>query len=163
MSKACAEGQSTLCESSSLKTTPMLHYTEEVAWVGNYWCSCVQRKIRTRLDLLSIPQSGGGNVKTFGWDQGCKYKSSSWHLNGCPDGSTCTPYTIRLSKNYCCKLCESSSFEATPVSLFCFTSATSSSKKQYGTRNSPRKHRAALLVWSDRSSFCSSCHQPGVQ
>ena len=26
-----------------------------------------QKKIRTRLDLLSIPQSGGGNVKMFRW------------------------------------------------------------------------------------------------
>ena len=25
--------------------------------------------------------------KTFRWDQGCKYKTSSWHLNGFPDGS----------------------------------------------------------------------------
>ena len=29
----------------------------------------VQRKIRTRLDLLSIPQSVEKNVKTFRWDQ----------------------------------------------------------------------------------------------
>ena len=29
----------------------------------------VEIKIRTRLDLLSIPQSGGGNVKSFRWDQ----------------------------------------------------------------------------------------------
>ena len=28
-----------------------------------------KRKIRTRLDLLSIPQSGGKNFKTFRWDQ----------------------------------------------------------------------------------------------
>ena len=28
----------------------------------------VQRKIITRLDLLSIPLSGGKNVKTFRWD-----------------------------------------------------------------------------------------------
>ena len=28
----------------------------------------VERKIRTRLDLLSIPQSGGKNVKTFRWN-----------------------------------------------------------------------------------------------
>ena len=27
-----------------------------------------ERKIRTRLDLLSIPQSGGKTVKTFRWD-----------------------------------------------------------------------------------------------
>ena len=29
----------------------------------------VQRKIETHLDLLSIPQSVGKNVKTFRWDQ----------------------------------------------------------------------------------------------
>ena len=29
----------------------------------------VQRKIRTRLDLLSIPQSVGKNVKTCRWDR----------------------------------------------------------------------------------------------
>ena len=42
--------------------------------------------IRTRLDLLSIPQSGGKNVKTFiiGGIIGCKYKTSSWHLNRFP-------------------------------------------------------------------------------
>ena len=28
-----------------------------------------KEKIRARLDLLSIPQSGGKNVKTFRWDQ----------------------------------------------------------------------------------------------
>ena len=27
-----------------------------------------KRKIRTHLDLLSIPQSGGKSVKTFRWD-----------------------------------------------------------------------------------------------
>ena len=30
--------------------------------------SCL-KKIRTHLDLLSIPQPGGGNVKTFRWDR----------------------------------------------------------------------------------------------
>ena len=29
---------------------------------------CCLRKIRTRLDLLSIPQSGGENIITFRWD-----------------------------------------------------------------------------------------------
>ena len=27
-----------------------------------------KEKMRTRLDLLSIPQSGGKNIKTFRWD-----------------------------------------------------------------------------------------------
>ena len=61
-----------------------------------------KKKIRTRLDLVSIPQSGGKDVKMFRWDHsncisqegkmskrlggviGCKYKTSSWHLNGFP-------------------------------------------------------------------------------
>ena len=29
----------------------------------------------------------GENVKTLGGIIGCKYKTSSWHLNGFPDGS----------------------------------------------------------------------------
>ena len=37
-------------------------------------CVCIyKRKIRTRLDLLSIPQSGGGNVKSIGGIIGCKF------------------------------------------------------------------------------------------
>ena len=39
------------------------------------------------LDLLSIPQSGGKISKRLGGINGCKYKTSSWHLNGFPDGS----------------------------------------------------------------------------
>ena len=36
------------------------------------------KKTRTHLDLLSILQSGGKNVKTFRWDQRLqKYKTSS--------------------------------------------------------------------------------------
>ena len=39
-------------------------------------------------DLLSIPQSGGEMSKRFvGGIIGCKYKTSSWHLNKFPDGS----------------------------------------------------------------------------
>ena len=45
------------------------------------------RKIRTHLDLLSIPQSGGKMSKRLGGIIGCKYKTSSWHLNGFPAGS----------------------------------------------------------------------------
>ena len=40
-----------------------------------------------RLDLLSIPQSGGKMSKHLGGIIGCRYKTSSWHLNGFPDGS----------------------------------------------------------------------------
>ena len=143
-----------------------------------------KEKITTRLDLLSIPQSGGKNVKTFRWDHrlqiqnlfmafkrvplwclkknqnaprpsehppkfsffgeccclkknqnaprpsehpsakgekmskrldgitGCKYKTSSWHLNGFPDGNnigstvydvgekpTVIPYTTYINRH----------------------------------------------------------------
>ena len=37
-----------------------------------------QRKIRTRLDFLSIPQSGGKNVKTFRWDHRLQIQSSRY-------------------------------------------------------------------------------------
>ena len=48
----------------------------------------IERKIRTRLDLLSIPQSGGKMSKRLAGIIGCKYNNtSSWHLNGFPDGS----------------------------------------------------------------------------
>ena len=45
--------------------------------------------IRTRLDLLSIPQSGGGEMSKHlvGGIKGCRNKTSSWHLNGFPDGN----------------------------------------------------------------------------
>ena len=43
-----------------------LQFTEHPQVRGE---NVVQSKIRTRLDLLSIPQSVGENVKTFRWDQ----------------------------------------------------------------------------------------------
>ena len=49
----------------------------------------VKRKIRTHLGLLSIPQSGGKMSKRLiSGIIGCKDKTSSWHLNGFPDGRT---------------------------------------------------------------------------
>ena len=45
----------------------------------------VQRKIRTRLDLLSIPQSVGENVKTFRWDRRLfKEKSELYQVPSLP-------------------------------------------------------------------------------
>ena len=32
------------------------------------------------------PVRGGGNAKRLGGIKGCKYKTSSWHINGFPDG-----------------------------------------------------------------------------
>ena len=47
-----------------------------------------KRKIRTHLDLLSIPRKNKcQNVKRLGRIKGCKYKTSPWHLNGFPDGN----------------------------------------------------------------------------
>ena len=44
--------------------------------------------IRTHLDLLSIPQFRWEKIsKRLGGIKGCKYKTSSWHLNGFPDGN----------------------------------------------------------------------------
>ena len=44
------------------------------------------KKIRTHLDLLSIPQSEGKMSKRLvGGFIGCKGKTSSWHLNGFPN------------------------------------------------------------------------------
>ena len=48
---------------------------------------CNYSKIWTHLDLLSIPQSGGKMSKRLGGIIGCKDKTSSWYLNGLPDGS----------------------------------------------------------------------------
>ena len=48
------------------------------------------------LDLLSIPQSGGKNVKTFRWDHRLhKYKTSSWHLTGFPYRSNIIGSTVK--------------------------------------------------------------------
>ena len=33
------------------------------------------------------PVRGGEMTKRLGWIKGCKYKTSSWHLNGFPDGN----------------------------------------------------------------------------
>ena len=56
--------------------------------------NCILKKKlnASSLDLVSIPQSEGQrekNVKMFRWGHtvGCKYKTSSWHLSGFPDGS----------------------------------------------------------------------------
>ena len=39
-----------------------------------------KEKIRTHLDLLSIPSKGEKMSKRLGGIIGCKYKTSSWHL-----------------------------------------------------------------------------------
>ena len=46
-----------------------------------------KRKIRTRLDLEHPPVRGEKMSKRLGGIKGCKYKTSSWHINGFPDGN----------------------------------------------------------------------------
>ena len=46
------------------------------------------------LDLLSIPQSGGKMSKRLSGTIGCKGKTSSWYLNGFPDGSNIDSTTV---------------------------------------------------------------------
>ena len=46
-----------------------------------------EKSERIELDLLGIPQSGKKMSKRLGGIIGCKNKTSSWHLNGFPDGS----------------------------------------------------------------------------
>ena len=45
-------------------------FSESCITVFSLYCmeSCCLKKIRTHPDLLSMPQSGGKNVKTFRWD-----------------------------------------------------------------------------------------------
>ena len=45
----------------------------------------------THLDLLSIPQSRGEMSKRLDVIIGYKDKTSSWHLNGFPDGNNIGP------------------------------------------------------------------------
>ena len=70
----------------------MLTQTPIVVWLDgiiivyyyyllNYLLYCLLKKNLMHLNLLSIPQSGGKNVNSW------KYKTSSWHLNGFPDGN----------------------------------------------------------------------------
>ena len=44
----------------------------------------VLKKIRTHLDLLSIPQLGGINVKTFRWDQRLQIQNLSMAFKRVP-------------------------------------------------------------------------------
>ena len=43
-------------------------YISYCAWTYSSTGTLFKEKIRTRLDLLGIPQSGGKTVKTFRWD-----------------------------------------------------------------------------------------------
>ena len=48
---------------------------------------CLKKNPNEPRPSLSIPQSGGKMSKCLGGIIGCKFKTSSWHLNGFPDGS----------------------------------------------------------------------------
>ena len=47
----------------------------------------LKKNLNAHLDLLSIPQLGRKRQKRSGGIIGCKYKTSSWHLDGFPEGS----------------------------------------------------------------------------
>ena len=57
------------------------------AWLRGRKSCGVRIKIRTHLNLLSIPQSGGYLSKRLGGIISCEDKTSSWHLNGFTCGS----------------------------------------------------------------------------
>ena len=59
----------------------------------------VQRKIRTRLDLMSIPQSVGKNVKTFRWDQRLLLNSIQYLLFRTIQGKETNFRVYRLIQN----------------------------------------------------------------
>ena len=54
-------------------------------YTNNVPCFCFLKKIRTRLDFLSIPQSGRGNVKTYNYTNNvpcfCFYRKIRTHLD----------------------------------------------------------------------------------
>ena len=57
-------------DSISLDYSSICYIGPKIGWVSmkeifKSWIDVFKEKIRTRLDLLSTPQSGGGNVKTF--------------------------------------------------------------------------------------------------
>ena len=90
-------------ENGSLDVIKWLHQNRKEGCTGNALflaakvklavAACIplnfffKRNIRTHLDLLSIPQSGGKMSKRLGGIIGCKHKASSWNLNGFPYGS----------------------------------------------------------------------------
>ena len=59
---------------------------ERVAWVGNYWYF-FKKKNQNAPRLSEPPPVRGEKMsKRLGGIKGCKYKTSSWHLNGFPYG-----------------------------------------------------------------------------
>ena len=66
--------------------------------VGHFQCL---KKNQNAPSPLSIPQSGGGNVKTFRWDQRLQIntKPLSWHLNGEKPILVFIPLPALLQKN----------------------------------------------------------------
>ena len=64
--------------------------------------NCLNKNLNAPRPSEHPPQSGGKISKRLGGIIGCKYKTSSWHLKGFPDGSNIgsTVYTAQ-SINYC--------------------------------------------------------------
>ena len=120
---------------------------------------------------MSIPQSGGKISKRLGGIIGCKYKTSSWHLKGFPDGSNIgsTVYTAQYNKLLLYFIYDSSVQQYNTVQLItliflCFpyywwqsTAYTGKLKKrpQYS-----RPHKKAVAVMLATCSFVSTADVP---
>ena len=62
-----------------------------------FWCPCMAINVSVQLFKIKNqnaprpsehpPVRGGGMSKRLGGIKGCKYKPSSWHMNGFPDGN----------------------------------------------------------------------------
>ena len=73
----------------SLKANSSYIHNECYIHVALYYTYyCLNKNLNASIDLLTIPLSGGKMSKRLGGIIGCKYKTSSWHLNGFPDGSS---------------------------------------------------------------------------
>ena len=53
----------------------------------NVFCYCLKKNQNTPRPSEHPPVRGEKMSKRLGGIKGCKYKTSSWHLNGFPDGN----------------------------------------------------------------------------
>ena len=69
------------------------NYSEESYFINHVkyplFDCCLKKNLTHLVDLLSIPESGGGggSKRLVGGIMGCKEKTSSWPFNGFPSGS----------------------------------------------------------------------------
>ena len=53
----------------------------------NKWTRFLKKNQNAPRPSERPPVRGGNMSKRLGWIKVCKYKTSSWHLNGFPDGN----------------------------------------------------------------------------